>query len=113
MEALPRKCCDDDCMATVAGTEFDEVEIRAQAAALSALGDGIRLKMIKLLSQHEALCVCELQAAFDVGQPTVSHHLKILREAGLVDVSRRGTWAYYSLRRDAVKGLVQDLVEAL
>lgn len=107
---LTRKCCDEDCMSTVAGTRFDEAEVAERATAFNALGDEIRLKMVRLLGQHDALCVCELQAAFDVEQPTVSHHLRILREAGLVDVERRGTWAYYSLRKDRVKELTQGLL---
>jgi ArsR family transcriptional regulator len=97
-------------MSTVAATRFDEVEVATHAAVLDALGDEIRLKMVRLLAQHEALCVCELQQAFDVGQPTVSHHLKVLRDAGLVEVRRRGTWAYYSLRRETIKDLLRDLV---
>lgn len=79
---------------------------------LAALGDETRLKMIRLLAGHDSLCVCELQAAFDLGQPTISHHLRILREAGVVDVLRRGTWAYYSLRRDALDSLGRRLLEA-
>lgn len=108
---LMRSCCDPDCMTTVARTHFDDAEIRERAEAFGALGDEIRMKIIRLLSQHDSLCVCEIQEAFDVGQPTVSHHLKILRDAGLVDVQRRGTWAYYSLRTDALKRLAKELVE--
>lgn len=113
--ALPvtRSCCDSDCMATVARTKFDETGISERSGQFHALGDEIRLKMIKLLAQHDALCVCEIQEAFDVGQPTVSHHLRILRDAGLVDVERRGTWAYYSIRRDTLKDLTQELVAAM
>ncbi len=110
---IQRKCCDDDCMATVASTRFDETAIQGPCTAFSALGDEIRLKIIHLLAQHEALCVCELQQAFDVEQPTISHHLKILREANLVDVQRRGTWAYYSLRRDALKTLTRTLLDVV
>lgn len=106
---IQRKCCDDDCMATVASTRFDQTAIDGPCIAFSALGDDIRLKIVHLLAQHDALCVCELEQAFDVGQPTISHHLKILREAHLVDVQRRGTWAYYSLRRDALKALTHML----
>ena len=109
LQTLHRTCCDDDCRSTVAGTTFDEGTIARAASALGALGDETRLKMVKLLSEHDALCVCELQQAFDLGQPTISHHLKILREAGLVDVTRRGTWAYYALRRDALKHVLRDL----
>lgn len=110
---LQRRCCDDACMATVAATRFDEGEIAEHASAFNALGDEIRLKMIRLLAQHDALCVCELQQAFDVEQPTISHHLKVLRDANLVDVERRGTWAYYSLRRGALKGLTRNLLEVV
>jgi len=110
---IQRKCCDDDCMATVASTRFDERAIQGPSMVFSALGDEIRLKIIHLLAQHEALCVCELQQAFDVEQPTISHHLRILRDANLVDVQRRGTWAYYSLRRDALKKLTRTLLEVV
>jgi len=96
-------------MAAVAATTFDEPRIARAAAAFAAVGDEVRLKMLQLLSRHEALCVCELQQAFDVGQPTISHHLRVLREAGLVEVARRGTWAYYSLRRDALRALIAEL----
>ena len=110
---IPRTCCDDDCLATVASTRFDKTAIDGPCLAFSALGDEIRLKIVHLLAQHDALCVCELEQAFDVGQPTISHHLKILREAHLVDVQRRGTWAYYSLRRDALKALTRTLHDVI
>lgn len=56
--------------------------------------------MVGLLAAHgEALCVCELESHFRLSQPTVSHHLRILREAGVVSAERRGTWIYYSLER--------------
>jgi ArsR family transcriptional regulator, arsenate/arsenite/antimonite-responsive transcriptional repressor len=107
-----RRCCDDSCMRTVAGTVFDDRKLAQVAVVLAALGDQTRLKMVQLLAGHEALCVCELQQAFDLGQPTISHHLRILREAGIVEVVRRGTWAYYSLRRAVLQRLTQDLLEA-
>jgi ArsR family transcriptional regulator len=100
-------------MTTVAETRFDMAAIQGPSTAFNALGDEIRLKIIHLLAQHEALCVCELQQAFDVEQPTISHHLKILREANLVDVERRGTWAYYSLRKDVLKGLTRTLLDVV
>lgn len=83
------------------------------ARLFAAVGDPVRLSIVRMLARHEALCVCEIQGAFDFGQPTISHHLKVLRDAGLVDVERHGTWAYYSLRRHAVKRLAQDLLELL
>ena len=65
-----------------------------------ALGDATRLEMVGLLAaQGKELCVCELESHFDLSQPTVSHHLRILREAGIVSAERRGTWVYYALER--------------
>jgi ArsR family transcriptional regulator, arsenate/arsenite/antimonite-responsive transcriptional repressor len=69
------------------------------AAIFKALSDPTRVQMLHLLkSSSEPICVCDFTAAFDVGQPTVSHHLAKLREAGLVDSFKRGVWAFYYLR---------------
>ena len=63
-----------------------------------------------MLRQHAGeVCVCELTPLFDVGQPTVSHHLKVLREAGVVDSVRRGLWAYYFVRPEALEDLARWL----
>jgi ArsR family transcriptional regulator len=59
------------------------------------------------------MCVCDIVEAFPVEQPTVSHHLRLLREAGLVDVVRKGHWAYYGLKRGALKEITQQLVDLL
>jgi ArsR family transcriptional regulator, arsenate/arsenite/antimonite-responsive transcriptional repressor len=67
------------------------------ARAFKALGDPVRLRLLSLITArggHE-VCVCELTSAFDLTQPTISHHLKVLREAGLITGERRGTWVYY------------------
>jgi ArsR family transcriptional regulator, arsenate/arsenite/antimonite-responsive transcriptional repressor len=62
-----------------------------------ALGDPTRLEIFRLIAaQSDPLCVCDVVSQFEVTQPTISHHLKVLREAGLVTVSRSGTWAYYA-----------------
>jgi ArsR family transcriptional regulator len=72
----------------------DRAERIAELA--KALGDPIRLQLVDVLRKHAGkVCVCELTPLFDVSQPTVSHHLKVLREAGIVDSERRGLWAYY------------------
>ena len=74
---------------------------KSQAAELSAmfkaLGDPVRLRLLSLIASHPGgeACVCEISATFDVSQPTISHHLKMLRSAGLLDCERRGTWVYY------------------
>lgn len=83
---------------------------RQSAARLSgiakALGDPIRLQIVDVLRRHAGqVCVCELVPLFDVSQPTLSHHLKKLREAGIVDAERRGLWAYYYVRPEALKEL--------
>ncbi len=87
--------------------------IAASSALLTALGDPIRLGIIQLLARHDRMCVCDIVAAFPVEQPTISHHLKMLREADLVDVVRHGHWAYYGLRREGLKRMARDLVELL
>jgi ArsR family transcriptional regulator, arsenate/arsenite/antimonite-responsive transcriptional repressor len=85
------------CPPVIAAAPLSPAEQRRMVAVFRALGDPTRLDIFRLIaSQSEALCVCDLVGRFDVTQPTISHHLKVLREAGLVTVSRRGTWAYYT-----------------
>ena len=80
---------------------------RALADTLKALGDPTRLRMLDLLAQQpEPLCVCDITPQFAQNQPTISHHLRILREAGLIETEKRGIWAYYWATRwegDAVR----------
>jgi ArsR family transcriptional regulator len=88
---------------------YPDVE-RGQAVRMAevakALGDPIRLQLVDVLRKHAGkVCVCELVPLFDVSQPTLSHHLKKLREAGIVDSERSGLWAYYYVRPDALKEL--------
>lgn len=67
------------------------------AARFRALGDPTRLEIFRLIAgQPEPICVCDITDRFDVSQPTISHHLKALREAELISVSRRGNWAFYA-----------------
>ena len=67
------------------------------ARMFKALGDPVRLRMLSLVASHAGgeACVCEISPAFDLSQPTISHHLKVLRETGLLQCERRGTWVYY------------------
>jgi ArsR family transcriptional regulator len=83
---------------------------REQAARIAtvakALGDPIRLQLVDVLRRHAGeVCVCELVPLFDISQSTLSHHLGKLRAAGIVDSERRGLWAYYYVRPDALKEL--------
>ncbi|MFL6239326.1 MAG: ArsR/SmtB family transcription factor [Actinomycetes bacterium] len=72
------------------------------AGLLKALADPVRLRLMSMIAAADEACVCDLTGPFDVSQPTISHHLKVLREAGLVDSERRGTWVYYRARRAAL-----------
>lgn len=67
------------------------------ARMFKALGDPVRLRLLSLVASHAdgEACVCELSGSFDLTQPTISHHLKVLRESGLLECERRGTWVYY------------------
>jgi ArsR family transcriptional regulator, arsenate/arsenite/antimonite-responsive transcriptional repressor len=78
---------------------LDEASATGLAQVFKALGDPVRLRLVSLLGARQGgeLCVCDLTSAFDLSQPTISHHLKVLREAGLVESERRGTWVYYRL----------------
>ena len=99
---IPVLCCGP-------GTEpLAAHESEALAARFKALADPTRVAIVNRLAAAEC-CVCDLNAAFDLSQPTISHHLKVLRDAGLVESSRRGTWAYYRLVPDAVRALRQTL----
>ncbi|ORW91733.1 transcriptional regulator [Mycobacterium sp. IEC1808] len=81
------------------------------AAMFKALGDPVRLRLLSLIASHPGgeACVCEISATFDVSQPTISHHLKLLRSAGLLDCERRGTWVYYWVIPSALRRLSSAL----
>jgi ArsR family transcriptional regulator, arsenate/arsenite/antimonite-responsive transcriptional repressor len=75
------------------------------AQLFKALGDPVRLRLVSLIGAHQGgeACVCDLTEAFDLTQPTISHHLKVLREAGVITSERRGTWVYYRLLPTALE----------
>jgi len=81
------------------------------ARVFKAMGDPVRLRLLSLIASHDGgeACVCDLSEVFELTGPTISHHLKVLREAGLVESSRRGTWAYYRLVPEAVGALREAL----
>jgi len=99
LPVLPSLCCTSDA-AALSDPEADEL-----AARFKALADPTRVAIVNRLSSVEELCVCDLNATFAKSQATISHHLRILREVGLVEASRRGTWAYYRLVPEAVGAL--------
>jgi ArsR family transcriptional regulator len=77
------------------------------APLLKALADPVRLRLMSLVASHPGgeACVCDLNEAFDLSQPTISHHLKVLHEAGLLDRQKRGVWVYYRARTQALASL--------
>jgi ArsR family transcriptional regulator, arsenate/arsenite/antimonite-responsive transcriptional repressor len=97
---LPVLCC---------GSRLESAEAEALAARFKALADPTRVAIVNRLGASAEVCVCELNAEFDLSQPTISHHLKVLREAGLVSATRRGTWAYYRLVDESLGQLRQTL----
>ena len=94
-------CCDP-----VAYPDIERVHAERMARVAKALGDPIRMQLVDVLRRHAGkVCVCELVPLFDLSQPTVSHHLKVLRDAGIVGSERQGLWAYYYVNQAAVKEL--------
>src|SRR5262249_39801963 len=75
------------------------------AGTFQELGGPTRVAIVNRLGALQEVCVCDLTAAFDLSQPTISHHLRVLREAGLVESQGRGTWAYYRLVPEAIERL--------
>jgi ArsR family transcriptional regulator, arsenate/arsenite/antimonite-responsive transcriptional repressor len=96
----------EPCCEPVAYPDVEREQAVRMAKVAKALGDPIRLQLVDVLRRHAGkVCVCELVPLFDISQPTLSHHLKRLREAGLVDSERRGLWAYYYVLPDAMDEL--------
>jgi ArsR family transcriptional regulator, arsenate/arsenite/antimonite-responsive transcriptional repressor len=94
------------CCAPLTAAPLQPAQADQMAPMFKALADPVRLRLLSLItSANGESCVCDLTAAFDLTGPTISHHLKVLREAGLVDSQRRGTWVWYRPRPDALKQL--------
>jgi ArsR family transcriptional regulator len=75
------------------------------APMFKALGDPVRLRLLSMIASAAEVCVCDLTDEFDVSGPTISHHLRVLREAGLVECERRATWVYYWIKPEALRQL--------
>lgn len=92
---------------------LSEDEAVSQARLLKALADPTRLRILSLLGRYEGeVCVFEIVESFTLEQPTISHHLRILRDAGLVDCRKKGLWAYYYVRREALNR-AREIINAL
>jgi ArsR family transcriptional regulator len=100
----------EPCCEPVVYPDIEREHAERLALVAKALGDPIRMQLVDVLRKHAGkVCVCELVPLFDLSQPTVSHHLKVLREAGIVGSERRGLWAYYYVNPDAAKELSEWL----
>lgn len=97
---------------TAANQALDAEEATSLAAAFKALGDPVRLRLLSLIAAHEGgeACVCDISGAFELTGPTISHHLKVLRTAGLVTSERRSTWVYYRARPEVIGQLADVLI---
>lgn len=101
LAAVPARCC-----APIGASDLSVEQAEATAALFRALADPTRVRILNLLlNSPEPVCVCELNESFELSQPTLSHHLKKLTDAGLLHRQRRGTWAYYSVDLEAVAQL--------
>jgi ArsR family transcriptional regulator len=99
------RCCEP-----VVYPDVDREQALRMSEVAKALGDPIRLALVDVLRKHAGkVCVCELVPLFDISQPTLSHHLKKLRDARIVDSERQGLWAYYYVLPDALEELSQWL----
>jgi ArsR family transcriptional regulator, arsenate/arsenite/antimonite-responsive transcriptional repressor len=95
------------CCSPLAAGPLSADQAEQVAPLLKALADPVRLRLMSLVASHEGgeACVCDLNDAFDLSQPTISHHLKVLHDAGLLDRDKRGVWVYYRARTDALASL--------
>jgi ArsR family transcriptional regulator, arsenate/arsenite/antimonite-responsive transcriptional repressor len=99
--AAGERCCEP-----VVYPDVEREQATRMAQVAKALGDPVRVQLVDVLRKHAGrVCVCELVPLFELSQPTVSHHLKVLREAGIVGSERQGLWAYYFVIPDALEEL--------
>jgi ArsR family transcriptional regulator len=102
---------DETCCAPLVGATLDGAEAERLAAALRVVAEPTRQRLLSLLAACEGAqaCVCDLTAPVGISQPTVSHHLKVLHEAGIVEREKRGRWVYYRLRPEPLELLRRAL----
>lgn len=110
---LLESCC------TPAGEPLEPERAAEAASAFKVLADPVRLRLLALITARASggeVCVCELTGCFDLTQPTISHHLRVLRTAGLIDCQRRGTWVYYwplPGALDRMRAVLEELTTAV
>jgi ArsR family transcriptional regulator len=100
----------EPCCEPVVYPEVQREQAERMAVIAKALADPVRLQLVDVLREHAGkVCVCEVVPLFDLSQPTVSHHLKVLRQAGIVGSERQGLWAYYYVIPEALEEFSQWL----
>jgi ArsR family transcriptional regulator len=102
------------CCAPLSREPLSQGQAEQIAPLLKALADPVRLRLLSIVASHEGgeACVCDLTDCFELSQPTISHHLKVLHEAGLLDREKRGTWVYYRVRSAALTDLAALITPA-
>ncbi|HWD77262.1 MAG TPA: metalloregulator ArsR/SmtB family transcription factor [Kribbella sp.] len=102
----------DACCSPLAREPLTEPQAAELAKLFKAMADPVRLRLLSLIASHAGgeACVCDLTDAFDLTGPTISHHLKVLRESGLITGERRGTWVYYRVHPEVLARLSAVLV---
>jgi ArsR family transcriptional regulator, arsenate/arsenite/antimonite-responsive transcriptional repressor len=95
------------CCSPLLAEPLSTEQAERMAPLLKALADPVRLRLLSLVASHAdgEACVCDLNEAFELSQPTISHHLKVLHDVGLLDRSKRGTWVYYRVRAEVLGGV--------
>ncbi|TDD32567.1 ArsR/SmtB family transcription factor [Saccharopolyspora elongata] len=115
-QELPIVSCDDaePCASAVMREPLTAEQATELAKVFKAIGEPVRLRLLSLIASHAGgeACVCDLTDAFELSGPTISHHLKVLREAGIVEGDRRGTWIYYRVRPETLRLLSDSLAPA-
>ena len=105
----PEICCD----VPVEPVTVSDEQRQRTLAVFKALADGTRFDVFRLIAaQREPICACDIVDRFDVSQPTIAHHLKVLRQVGLISVSRQGIWAYYAVDAEGIE-LLESMTELL
>jgi ArsR family transcriptional regulator len=104
-------CCIGDSCAPITRAPITETGAADLALVLKALADPARLRLVSMIAAHEGgeACVCDLTEPLGLSQPTVSHHLKVLTDAGFLTRSKRGTWAYYALVPGALNAVAATI----